>query len=178
MVNYITRLFSKLKASYQSASIFIKKSLPEHAYRILSIEQNEDEAYVAVVQITNTRQVFRMNPEEILASDQMTDSFSQRDIRTLTYLGYLGINSPKYKILAKRLSENDSSLIFAIKERGNKQYIIKTAREISCDDTLMSNFHQKDAHMIGYAVATEEAINEEKQKRDLLMALEQQKQNK
>lgn len=175
MINYITQLFSKLKTSCQSVSTFINKSLPEHAYRILSIEQNEDETYVAVVQITNTRQVFRMNPEEILASDQITDLFSQRDIRTLTYLGYLGINSPKYKILAKRLSENDSSLIFAIKERGNKQPIIKTAREISCDDALMSNFHQKDAHMIGYAIAAEAAINEEKQKKDLLATLEQKK---
>lgn len=172
MINYIAQLVLKIKTSCQSASTLIKKSLPKHAYRVLSIEQNEDETYVAVVQITNTSQVFRMSPEEILASDETTDLFSQRDIRTLTYLGYLGINGPKYKILAKRLCENDSSLIFAIRERGKKQPIIKTAREISCDDKLMSNLHQKDAHMVGYAIATEDAINEEKQKKDLLNALE------
>lgn len=171
MINYIARLFLKIKTGYQSASTLIKKSLPEHAYRVLSIEQNEDETYVVVVQIINTCQIFRMVPEEILASDEITDLFSQRDIRTLTYLGYLGINSPKYRILAKRLSENDASLIFAIKERGKKQPLIKTAREISCDDKLMSNLHQKDAHMVGYAIATEDAINEEKQKKDLLNTL-------
>lgn len=175
MINYIMQLFLKIKRWYQYASTLIKRSLPKHAYRILSIEQNEDGTYVAAIQITNTCKIFRMSPEEILACDEITDLFSQRDIRTLTYLGYLGINSPKYKILAKRLSESDSSLIFAIRERGKNQPIIKTAREISCDDALISNLHQKDAHMIGYAIATEDLINEEKQKRALLDALEQKK---
>lgn len=45
------------------------------------------------------------------------------------YLGYLGINSPKYKILAQRISE-DNNIIFAIKKKGDKNIYTKTANEI------------------------------------------------
>jgi len=105
---------------------------------------------VAIVQKTNSAQVIKLKPEEILADDELTNSFSQHDIRTLTYLGYLGINSPKYKILAKRLSEKDSNLVFAIKERGKKGVIVKSAEEVSSDKDMLEKLDQKDAHEIGY----------------------------
>lgn len=94
--------------------------------------------------------------------------------RTLTYLDYLGINSPRYKILAQRLLKNDSTLIFAVKERGNKKPFIKTASEISGDEKLISNPHQKDAQMVGFAVTTEQASSEKKQKKELLNLIEQE----
>jgi hypothetical protein len=167
MINFFKQLFCKLSADYKSISTLVKKNLPEHPYRVLSIEQDESHNYIAVIQISNKNEIFRMQPEEILASDKLTDSFSQRDIRTLTYLGYLGINSPKYKILAKRLSENDTKLIFAIQERGKKSAIIKSASEISSDEKIITGLHQKDAQMIGYAMATEQIIEEKKQKIEL-----------
>ena len=167
IINFISRLISKLKTSYKISLSLVKQSLPKHAYKVLSIEQDEENNFIAVIQVTNKGQVFRMQPEEILAKDSLTDSFSQRDIRTLTYLGYLGINSPKYKILAKRLSENDTKLLFAIKERGTKKTIIKTAHEISTDENLLTNLHQQDAHMIGYTVASEQILLEQVQKQKL-----------
>ena len=90
----------------------------------------------------------------------MTDSFSQRDIRALTYLGYLGVNTPKYTILAHRLAEKDSKCVFAIKERGKQKTIIKTAEQISSDERIIGNLNQKDAHMVGYISANEERQKE------------------
>lgn len=132
-----------------------------HTYRVLSIEKDAQNDYVAVVQMINSRSLFKMKPEEILADDNMTDSFSQRDIRTLTYLGYLDMNSPKYKILAKRLSETDNKLVFAIQEKGKKKPIIKTAEELSHDEVILSSLHQKDAHLVGYTVGSETSTSEQ-----------------
>lgn len=153
---------------YKSISALTKKSLPEHPYRVLSIDQDEHDQYIALIQIKNKKEIFRMKPEEILANDDITDSFSQRDIRMLTYLGYIGINSPKYKILAKRLSADDTKLTFAIQERGKNKIMAKTAREISSNEHLITGLHQKDAHMVGYVTATEQIMSEKTQIRKLI----------
>ena len=76
-------------------------------YRIAEVTESEEKDYIVIIQIINKSVTFRMKPEEILAKDSLVDQFSPRDIRTLTYLGYLGVNSPKFEILAKRLSENN-----------------------------------------------------------------------
>ncbi|EKD54009.1 MAG: hypothetical protein ACD_60C00132G0015 [uncultured bacterium] len=170
MIQFVMYSFLKFVSSCKPAFALIKKSLPEHSYRVLSIEQDDNNSYTVVIQMIKKGIIFRMKPEEVLANDNLTDSFSQRDIRALTYLGYLGINAPKYKILAKKLSENDSHLIFAIQERGKREPIIKTASEISSDEKFIVGLHQKDAHMIGYTVATERVVKEEKQKKDLLFS--------
>lgn len=172
VVNFFRQLFYKFSANYRSIFALVKKSMPEHSYRVLSIEQDENDNYFAVIQIRNKKEIFRMRPEEILSNDHMTDSFSQRDIRALTYLGYLGVNSPRYKILAKRLSENDTKLIFAIQERGKDKPIIKSAHEISTDEKIITGLHQKDAHMIGYVAATEQILEEEEQKNNILQLSE------
>lgn len=139
-----------------------------HCYRLISINQNQTGNYIAVVQVVNKNLTFKIKPEEILSDDNMTDSFSQRDIRTLTYLGYLGINAPKYTVLAKRLSETDNNFLFAIKERDNKKPIVRTASQISENESFITGFNQKDAHAIGYTAAMESVMSEENQKSQLL----------
>jgi hypothetical protein len=124
--------------------------------------------YIVTVQLTNKSQVFKMKPEEILADDSLTDCFSQRDVRTRTYLGYLGINSLKYKILAKRLSEKDNRFVFTIKERSTDQPIVKTADELSKEEEIISSLNQKDAHMIGYTSASEQTAIEKAELKKLL----------
>lgn len=140
----------------------------QHCYRLISINQNQTGNYIAVVQITNKNITFKIKPEEILSDDNMTDAFSQRDIRTLTYLGYLGINAPKYTILAKRLSETDNNFLFAIKERDNKTPIVRTASQIGDNESFIFGFNQKDAHAIGYTAAMESVMSEGNQKSQLL----------
>ena len=117
-------------------------------YRLISVDLDENGNYIADVQLINKSQTFKMQPEEILENDYLTDGFSPRDIRTLTYLGYLGVHAPKYAILAQKLSKKDNKLIFAIKKRGQKKSIIRTADQITADPEFISNLNQKDAHLI------------------------------
>lgn len=149
-------------------SLFFQDTAFEPMYRILAIEEVEDSEYEATVQITNKSHTFKMKPEEILSDDKMTDSFGPRDIRTLTYLGYLGVNSPKYKILANRLYEKDSNIIFAIKEKGKKGCIVKTAEEISTDEKFLSQLSQRDAHKIGYTTGSQNIVKEKTLKQKLI----------
>ncbi len=168
MINFLKQQTNKLLAGCKAVAVLIKDSSSQASNRVLTIEKNKDDDFIIKVQLINTSQTFIMRPEEILASDDLTDSFSPRDIRTLTYLGYLSLNSPKYKILAKKLSENDNKLIFAIKEKGKQKPIIKSANEISSDEKFLQGLLQKDAHMIGFAAATEQALTEQQEKKDLL----------
>ena len=168
-MNFITQFISNFKRNLKSLFCIIKNSAPRHPYKVVSIEKDDCDNYHVLIQITNKSQTFRMYPEEILENDGLVDFFSQKDIRTLTYLGYIGINTPKYKIIAKRLSECDNKLVFALLEKGKTKPVIKSANEISTNEALLSGLHQIDAHMIGYAVATEQVIDEHKQKQQLLI---------
>ncbi len=123
-------------------------------YRVLNIIQDEDGDYIAHVQIINKNQTLRLPPEEILENDDLVNQFSPCDVRTLTYLGYLGINAPKYKILAKRL-KGKNNVIFAIKKKGDNNIILKSASEILKESDFISNMQPDDAQEIGYTVAME-----------------------
>lgn len=154
---------------------FFKKNEEEYyvpSYRIVEITQTDNDDYLIEVQIINKNTTFRIKPEEILSNDKLVDQFSPRDIRTLTYLGYLGINSPKYKILAKKLSKANDSLIFALKKKGVKKIIVKTASEIMNEKEIIDNLTSKEANLIGYTVGYESTIKEKKQKEDLHKRLE------
>jgi hypothetical protein len=150
----------KILDRFKNFIIFIAESMNTHPYKIMTIQKTEEDDYIAIVQIKNKSCIVEMKPEEILADDRLTDSFSQRDIRTLTYLGYLGINSPKYKILAKRLSENDKNMVFAIKEKGKKKLLMTTAEEISANTALLGGLDQKDAHTVGYTSGSQSTLTE------------------
>lgn len=162
----------------------LSESTPKHAtlvfkpiYRIANIEKNALGDYEVVVQLIGKTTVFKIRPEEILADDKMTDQFSPRDIRTLTYLGYLGINSPKYRILAKKLSETDNRMLFALHKKGEKSLHIKTASEISQDKEILKQIDQQDAHMIGFIAANDTMLQEKLEKEKILVAIEQQSQS-
>lgn len=130
-------------------------------YRILEILCDEEECYTVNVQLIGKSAIFNAKPEELLSNDNIVDQFSPRDIRTLTYLGYLGINTPKYKLLAKRLVD-DNKIIFAVKKRGSKEIVIKTAKEIINEQEIISSLHPYDAKTIGYTVASESFQEERK----------------
>ncbi len=133
-------------------------------YRVSEIIQNEEEQYIIKVQIIQKNIFFTAYPEEILAKDDLVDHFSPKDIRTLTYLGYLDINGPKYKILAQRLSEKDDKLFFALKKKGDRNIIIKSANEIINEKEIVAALRPHDAQVIGYTLAQESLISEKSQK--------------
>lgn len=153
-----------LMASYKKLTL---KQTYTPIYRIVEILEKEQGEYSVKVQIINKNAVFHMKPEDILKDDNLVDQFSPREIRALTYLGYLGINSPKYTILAKRLSENSDGTIFALKKRGGKKVVSKSAHEIFQDKEVLSSLSATDAHDVGYTVAHESAIKEKRQKEAL-----------
>jgi hypothetical protein len=139
---------------------------------IMNIEQNTDEDYFLSVQIRGQRPLVKMKPEDILVDDELTNCFSPCDVRTMTYLGYLGINNPKYKILAKRLSKKDNRLWFALKEKGSNKPIIKTAEQIRHSPEILASMAQEDAHMVGYTDASEEFIRERDDLKRLIEKIE------
>lgn len=143
-------------------------------YRIVSIKQNEEDDYEVSVQVIGTATVIKMKPEEILADDDLTNKFSPTDVRTLTYLGYLDINSPKYKILARRLSEKDNKVVFALHKKGSKNVEIKVASEISQNPDILKQLHPEDVHMVSYIAGTEYTLEEQIEKEKLLKSSEEQ----
>jgi hypothetical protein len=137
-------------------------------YRLEEIIRDKEEQYTVLVRVVNKHFTFKMKPEEILAEDKLVDQFSPRDIRTLTYLGYLGINAPKYKILAKRLSHENDKIIFALKKKGENKVIVKTADQILNEREILSSLNAEDAKTIGYTVGTESIYNEKRHQEILL----------
>ena len=61
------------------------------AYRLVEINLTETDEYIITAQLINKNSIFQAKPEEILSKDHLVDQFSPRDIRALTYLGYLMI---------------------------------------------------------------------------------------
>lgn len=148
------------------------KSLNERqkiAYRVVSIQQDEAENYFAVIQTIGKATTFIAKPEELLMDDEIVNLFSQQDVRNLTYLGYLGINSPKYKILAQKLSEKNDQTVFAILKKGETKHHVITAAEISTNTEILNGLNQKDAHKIGFIAGSEQIILENREKARLII---------
>jgi len=160
MINFIKQVCRYFKQLNQENSY-------TPSYRVLNLLQNDDNSYTIHIQIINKSITFYAKPEEILADDKMVNMFSPLDVRTLTYLGYLGINMPKYKILAQRIIDKDKTL-FIIKKNGEKNVILKTADEILLDPEIVSQMPADDARIIGYTVATESIQNENELRQELL----------
>jgi hypothetical protein len=112
MIKYIKSFINK------SSENLSKRIQP--VYRVVEIHKNEKGIYHATIQIIGKKEVFKMKPEEILADDTLTEFFHPFDIRLLTYLGYCGIHTPQYKILAKKIL-SDETLQFALYDNKNDQ---------------------------------------------------------
>ena len=136
-------------------------------YRVINIHKDEFGKYIATIQIIGKGITYNHRPEDILAKDDFVDFLSPRDVRTLTYLGYLEINQPEYKLLAKRLADNNQE-IFVIKKRGESKVITKTIEEINDSNEIINKMTAEDANKIGYATGSLEVIEEKLQKEKAL----------
>lgn len=123
------------------------------SYKLVEIFKNEDDEYIVHIQIINKKLVFYTKPQEILMDDEFVDQFSPRDIRTLTYLGYLSLNKPEYSITAQRVIESNK-ILFAIKHNPKDKIIIKTANQIINEQDIISRMSPTDAVKIGYALGS------------------------
>lgn len=162
------RAISKFLKNFFEFSKKAKTDRPKHIlYRLADIEEDKEGYHIAVIQIVGKGITYKIKPEELLADDKYIEKFSQKDIRALTYLGYLNVNKPKYKVLAKKHSIKLNKMIFALQKKGEKKPLVKTADQISIDEEILASLDQKDAHMVGYITATEHTLLEEKQKQQL-----------
>ena len=143
--------------------------------RVIEISKTELNEFVAIIQIINKSVAFDVYPEEILEDDSFVDMFSPGDVRTLTYLGYMGINSPKYTILAKHLSQENNKIIFSIRKKGDKKIILKSALDLMNEKDIIQSMCPVDSHEVGYLAATENSAEDFKQKKEVLKNLMQNK---
>jgi hypothetical protein len=126
--------------------------------RIVEIFQDEHKDYFVIIQTIGKNTTFKMQPEKILANDRLTNQFSPVDIRSLTYLGYLGINSPQYKLLAERFSA-DGNALFAVVKKGDKEPNVKTASEVLADKEILTSLDKEDISRISFFAASESNIS-------------------
>jgi hypothetical protein len=141
-------------------------------YRLAAVTQDSDGSYFATIQLINKNITFQTKPEEILADNNLVNQLSPTDVRALTYLGYLGINSPKYKILAKNLSTQDNSIIFTVRKKGEKQPLLKKASELAHNQEFLGSIDPKEAHMVGYTAGMEQTAKEEQLKQEAMTDLQ------
>lgn len=132
------------------------------AYRVVSIEQDNTDHYYVIIQIIGKSTTFIAKPEELLLDNAIVDLFSPQDVRNLTYLGYLGINSPTYKILAQKLSTENDQTVFALLKKGETQHCTITAADISSNLEIIQGLNQQDAHKIGFIAGIEQAMLKKK----------------
>jgi hypothetical protein len=161
-------MIKTVKAIFKNFNESRKKASFTPSYRIVEISQLKHEEYVVTIQLINKTMTFHAKPEEILSNDDLVDQFSPRDVRTLTYLGYLSIHAPKYKILAQRLSETNDKTIFALRKKADGEVIVKTADEILKEKEILHNLCILDAHSVGYSLGIENILREKEEKMRLL----------
>lgn len=154
----------KIKKYFEQLMLLIHKICYKKcyhpAYRLLEISEDISGEYHAKIQLINKNKIFSAKPEEILENDDLVSCFSPCDIRALTYLGYLGVNKPKYKILAKRLSQKTDKIFFSIRKKGETKIFTKTAIEIMNQMDVKKDFDSADSQTIGYVVALESLSSE------------------
>jgi hypothetical protein len=83
-----------------------------HTHHVINLSKDKHGNYEFTIQLMGKNHTENILPEIILPDDNLVSRFSPLDIRTLTYLGHLGISSPQYKILAKKPSENFDQTLF------------------------------------------------------------------
>jgi hypothetical protein len=158
----VKKLFQKL-----SNAIKQEEGCYKPAYRVVRIEEESKDEFIVTIQMIGKKISYKEKPEKILADDKMVNLFSPVDIRNLTYLGYLGVNAPKYRILAKQFSDKTDQTLFAIHKKGDKTHQVFTANEISGNNEVLESLNQKDAHTVGYTTATEQTAIEIKEQEKL-----------
>lgn len=135
-------------------------------YRIVNRHINDDGECQLTIQVIGKSITFKCSPEEIAADDKMLRRFSPLDVRTITFYACQEIKKPKVKIVAQEFCDKLNKMIFKMKKRGQKEILSKTAGEITLDKSY-NEMSQEEAHLIGYATASDHISEEKIQKEKL-----------
>lgn len=138
----------------------------QEVYRIVNKEITDDGECQLTVQVIGKSITFKCSPEEIAGDDKMLRRFSHLDVRTITFYACQEIKKPKVKIIAQEFCDKFNKMIFKLKKRGQNHLIHKTAAEITLEKSF-NEMSQEEAHLIGYATATDQILDEQIQKEKL-----------
>lgn len=126
------------------------------SHRVVDYAKNEKGDYEISVQLIGKSLVFKAAPKEIMADDDMLESFSKKDIRLLTFLACEDIKELKHEILGQKFIRNMNKFFFKLKHGRTGEEMEKSAEEISADPNLIKSLRPEDAHKIGYVTANEQ----------------------
>lgn len=132
-------------------------------HRILGDSKNQNGEYILTIQVIGKAVTFKASPKEILADDQLLESFSKKDIRLLTYLACENIKEPVHEILEQKFVRAMNKFFFKIKHGKTGEEIEKSAEEISTDLNLIKSLTPEDAHKVGFVTANEMIKEERRQ---------------
>lgn len=141
--------------TYQQA---YERSNPPAIYRIIEIKKNSKHDVILTIQIIGKAVVFHYSPLDILKDNQLLESFSKQDVRTITWLAQQEVTRPKYAVTSQKMVGDQA--IFKLQKLGNDEHMEKKAGEISLDRELIESLGPKDAHMIGYMSAQEKTLSD------------------
>lgn len=143
-------MFKRIQKAIKDIVKSNQKVIKGPVYRVTDFIKNEKGQYKAMIQVIGTKEFFKMNPEEILANDDLTATFHPFDIRLLTYLGYCGINTPQYKILAKKILANEN-IQLAIYDTKKDSVSVVDSDDIEISKTeMIKNLEPTDAYDLGF----------------------------
>ena len=131
----------------------------KNIYRIIEIKQSAKEQYKLIVQVIGKSSIIECLPNEIVADDRLLEGFSQKDVRTITYLACEKIKKPKYKIVSQDFCEKFNGMVFKLKEPENEVLLTKTANQIVIDKYLINNLSKEDINSISYIAGYEYSQN-------------------
>lgn len=151
-----------LVAQYQT----LPQKKQRDAYRIVG-QENRNGQCLLTVQVVGKSITFKVTPEELAGDDQILELFSRKDIRTIVYYACNEIKKPRYKIILQEFCSKLGRMIFGVQKRGDENLITITPEEISLNKEVLNNLSQEDAHLVGYASATERMATEKQQMQQL-----------
>ncbi len=129
-------------------------------HRIVEYTKKDNGEYEVSIQLIGKTITFKANPKDIMANDEMLESFSKKDIRALTYFACENIKEPQHEILGQKFIRTMNKFFFKLKHGKTGEEIEKSAEEISADPDLIKSLTPEDAHKIGYVTANEQIKKE------------------
>lgn len=132
----------------------IQQTQNANIYRIIEIKKLENH-HKLIIQIIGKSSIIESSPHEIIASDNLLEGFSKKDVRMITFLACNPIKNKKYKIIRQELSEDSHQMIFKLREMASQEFLTKTANQIIMDNDLINNLSREDLKTISYIAGYE-----------------------
>ncbi|MES2203999.1 MAG: hypothetical protein V4496_02140 [Pseudomonadota bacterium] len=132
----------------------------EAPFTVVDYKKNKQGKFEAEVHLRRKRLIFKKLPEIILADDTLTESFSKKDIRLLTYLACENKKEPKRQMIGQSLKSSTNKIVFKLKHDKTGEEIEKDTSEIFRSPELIKTLDSEDAYTIGYVTANEQIKKE------------------